>query len=519
MLNGVQPEIYEAGYDQWEIELRNTKSKTFEKKSDFLLLFLSSTSLILDHAASNPKKFSKDLRRMIQNYMDQCGGKVILIGPESLEESIDQSSVFYQWGRQLRTCLENELNGMIQFYNIDPLIQSFGSKKWYSKKFLINAKLPCHPNCFPLFGLKIFQFIKSFIRRPVRLIVTDLDNTLWDGVVGEIGWKEVGLNPLEKGYAHLLYQKYLLGLKKAGVLLAISSKNTLEVAKKVFDKREEMILKFDDFVSHQINWEPKSKGINKILQELNLTETGTVFIDDSKFEREEVRSQLPNLIVPELPEEIEDWSPYLATSGIFGLGDIKAEDLNRNKMYEAERKRKKDASQHNSYEEFLQNSELKIFPEIACKNNFERILELIHKTNQFNLRTQRHSLQELQKFKDREETFFYCYRLKDKYSDYGIISVFIAENKFNYWNIDTWLMSCRAMGRGVENAVFNHFCTNAKKTAPKVLGEFIKTEKNSSVADLYKKMGFSPLNSQGKFEFIFGKSENPVAKLIQICLE
>ena len=393
----------------------------------------------------------------------------------------------------------------------------FGFERWHSSKFLVSAKLCCHPNCFPLYGNYLSSFLQSLLRRPTRLIITDLDNTLWDGVVGELGWEGVGFDQNSKGYSYLMLQNYLLSLKEAGVLLAICSKNSFEVAKKVFDNRREMILKFDDFVAHEINWDPKSENIKKILSDLNLTATGVMFIDDSKFEREDVKNNLPEVIVPELSEDAENWCEFLSKSGYLTIGRVNEEDLTKSSMYFAEKQRKEDAETFSDYSCFLKKLKLIITPEKVSSSNFDRVFELIHKTNQFNLTTKRLTWKELERFASHDDCFCYCYSLKDKYSDYGIISVFIAEKISNDWKINSWLMSCRAMGRGVENAVFNHFLSVMLTEGETVFGEYVETEKNKPISDLLEKMGFTENSQNSTCSFTVGKNKNPKEEYIKIA--
>ena len=490
VFNGVNPDIYESSFDQWEFELNNPESETYQRNSDFTILLLSSTRLILDRSRS-PHEFATNLRNLLLRYKEKCRGEVILVLPESIREGFDQTSFFYKWVRLMKSELQQELENLAHFVDIDPLIMEFGLERWQSTKFLVSAKLCCHPNCYPLYGNYISGFLLSLLRRPTRLVITDLDNTLWDGVVGELGWDGVGLDQNSKGYPYLMLQNYLLSLKENGVLLAICSKNSFEVAKKVFDNRREMILKFDDFVAQEINWDPKSENIRRILKDLNLTATGVMFIDDSKFEREDVKNSLPEVIIPDLPDDPENWCEFLSKSGHLTIARVNEEDLVKSNMYFAERQRKADAETFTDYSSFLKNLNLVITPERVSPGNFERVFELIHKTNQFNLTTKRLTWKELEDFVSRDDCFSYCYSLKDKYSDYGIISVFMAEKGQKDWKVTNWLMSCRAMGRGVENAVFVHFLSEVLTAGQTVFGEYIETDKNKPIADLLEKMGFT----------------------------
>lgn len=515
IFNGINPDIYESSFDQWEFELNNPGSETYQRKSDYTLLLLSSTKLILNRSKT-PREFAANLKNLLERYKEKCRGEIIVVLPESIREGFDQTSYFYKWVKSIRKELRHELESIVHFVDIDPLIMEFGFEKWHPSKFLISAKLCCHPNCFPMYGNYLSNFIQSLIRRPTRLVVADLDNTLWHGVVGEVGWDGVGLDQDSKGYPHLMLQSYLLSLKEAGILLAISSKNSFEVAKKVFDNRREMILKFDDFVAHEINWEPKSENIKKILRDLNLTETGVMFLDDSKFEREDVKNNLPEVIVPELSENAEHWCEFLSKTGCMTIGKVNEEDLEKSNMYHAEKQRKEAADTHTDYSSFLESLSLIITPEKVSASNLDRVHELIHKTNQFNLTTKRLPLRELERLASSDDCFCYCYSLKDKYSDYGIIAVFIAEKVSDDWEINTWLMSCRAMGRGVENSVLDHFLSSALIVGQTVFGKYIATEKNKPISKLLETMGFDQNFQNGVSAFTVGVNNNPKSEYVTV---
>ena len=515
LFNGINSDIYETPFDQWEFELNNPESETYRRKSDYTLLLLSSTRLIFDRNRS-ACEFTLNLKNLLIRYKEKSRSEIILVLPESIREGFDQTSFFYRSTNAFKKELQLELENIVNFIDIAPLIMEFGFEKWHPSKFLMSAKLCCHPNCFPLYGNYLANFIQSLVRRPTRLVITDLDNTLWHGVVGDLGWEGVGLDKDSSGYPYLALQNYLLSLKESGVLLAICSKNSFEVAKDVFDKRREMVLKFDDFVAHEINWDPKSENIRKILKDLNLTSMGIMFLDDAKFEREEVKSNLPEVIVPELPENAEVWCEYLSRSGYLTIGKVNEEDSKKSSLYIAERQRKEEAEKHADYFEFLKNLNLTITPEKVTTSNFDRVFELIHKTNQFNLTMKRLTRSELEGFTNRANCFCYCYRLKDKYSDYGIISVFIVEKISKDWEINNWLMSCRTIGRGVEDFIFNHFLSMMLSVDDTVIGKYVASEKNNLVANLLGKMGFTENVNTGVCVFTVGKCNNPIVEYISM---
>jgi FkbH-like protein len=501
--NMIYPEIYESGFDQWEFDLRNIDSELYKRTPDYLVITLSSQFLI-NCAGNKPNEFIANLKCLIEGYKGRCKGDVILTLPESMREGYDQSSPFYRFVKELQLEMLKQLNGLASLVDLDSLIMEFGMNSWYPEKYLHLGKFSCHPNCYPLMGNRIGNAIVSLIKRPIRLIIVDLDNTLWGGVVGDDGWENVDLSVDSVGYFHLMLQRYLFSLKNLGVLLAISSKNSHEVAKKVFDDRPEMVLKFNDFICTEINWGPKSESVSRILKKLNLTETGLMFLDDSAFEREEVRSQHANIIIPDLSESVQNWCYILSKSGYFSISKTSNDDMNKSSQYLVELQRQEELSSSDSFDDFLKKLDLKLYESDVSDDNFDRVFELIHKTNQFNLTTKRYSRTELQAMLQDKNYICKCYRLQDKYSDYGIIGLFFLRSLSSElsWEIDTWLMSCRAMGRGVERTIFGSFINAHIKIGSIVQAEYIKTPKNKPVSTLLDSVGFAKKSSGTKLEYV-----------------
>ena len=485
---GVLASIEETAYDQWEFVLN---SPAAQAPADYTIILLSTSKLVVTPRASDPGDFADYLLELVRGYQAVVGGKVIVAIPESLREGVDQSLVFHTWVHDLRRSVTERLSKSCVMFDLDVLAREFGFERWSAPKYYLSSKLPCHPNCFPALGAAIGDLIWSHQLRPTRLVIVDLDNTLWAGEVGEVGWQGVGLDPAESGYSHLLLQRMLLDLKRNGVLLAIASKNEMVTALDVIRNRPEMILSVDDFSAIEINWRPKSQNVEAILTRLNLTAVGVAFLDDSRLERAEIRARVPGVLVPELPDATEDWVRFLAASKMFSLGAVREEDRNRAAMYETEARREKLAEELGSYEDFLRELQLVVTPEPLGPSNRSRAHELVQKTNQFNLTGNRSTETDLDGMAASDQFKAFVYRLSDRYGSYGIISVVILERESADWKIHTWVMSCRAMGRQVERAVFDHVISELTPHDGYLLGEFIASGKNDVLSDFLSNLGFS----------------------------
>ncbi len=512
---GITAEIDETPYDQWEFVLNSTQSQS---PVDYTLVLLSSTKLLVTARATDPDEFAAYMSERIAEYRKVVGGHVIVTLPESLREGVDQSLVFHTWVQKLQIAMRSSLDDSCFLFEMDAMVREFGLDRWSAPSHYRTSKLPCHPNCFPAIGSAIGDLIWSLELRPTRLVVVDLDNTLWEGEVGEVGWQGVGLDAAEGGYPHLLLQRMLLDLKGKGVLLAIASKNNEALALEVFRQRPEMLLHIDDFAAREINWRPKSENVQAILRGLNLTKAGITFIDDSRLEREEIRLRLPEIYVPDLPDAPEDWVHFLTSSKNFSLGFVHEEDTTRTAMYKSETEREQLSRELGNYDDFLRELQLVVTPERLGINNLSRAHELIQKTNQFNLTGKRSTESELHAMMDSDTHCAFVYRLADRYGSYGIVSVVILSLDSDQWMIHTWVMSCRAMGRQVEFAVFNHLLSELGPTAAFLVGEYIASDRNAILAGFLADLGFLTVDDSPVVRFTLTDfNESRVPTVVQIA--
>ena len=493
---GISSEVFDPGFDQWELVLNNIESLD---NVDYTILFLSSMRLVTNPRASDPVEFVEYVVKLMTNYRQQIGGELIIIVPESLREGVDTSLVFHTWTNKIKNAYLEKFPENTIMYDLDVLVREFGNSNWFDTRFFEIGKFPWHPNCNLAIGSAVADLIWSIQIRLCKLIILDLDNTLWRGEVGELGWRNVGLDHNEDGFSFLMLQRMLLDLKNNGVLLAISSKNTYENVREVFEKRSEMILKISDFVATEVNWHPKHKAVTNILNKLNLTDKGVIFIDDSPSERSEVKEYFPNLIVPDLPINHVEWTYYLASSKILALGKIKHEDLTRNAMYKSEEERVELSKTIQSYSEFLEKLELQVSLEILNSGNLDRVYELLAKTNQFNLNGRLCTRLELENMLLNPEQKVLAFRLKDRFGDYGIISVLILSRiDIDNWEIFNWVMSCRALSRKIEHQIIEISVKRLVGEGEFLWGEFISTGKNDIVSGLLKELKFDVKGSKGR---------------------
>jgi len=343
--------------------------------------------------------------------------------------------------------------------------------------------------------------IRAVLGLTRKVLVTDLDNTLWKGVIGEDGLDGIRIGPdTPAGEAHLRLQKYLSDLKSRGILLAVCSKNNPADARLPFEKHEQMLLKLDDFAAFRANWDDKVQNLRAIAAELSLGLDSFVFLDDNPLEREWVRSQLPEVAVVELGPSVFSWTQDLDRHGYFFSLTLTEEDLMRQRQYQHAADVQQLRSDSASLDEFLEKLQLEASVVPISASNLPRVTQLINKTNQFNLTTRRYTEEQVLQLASSSSGWSAAFHLRDRMGAYGLIGVMLCKESSDLaeWEIDTWLMSCRALGRQMELFMFDKLMQAAiQRGVRQIRGRYRETKKNGLVSDLYEKLGFSKIDELG----------------------
>ena len=355
------------------------------------------------------------------------------------------------------------------------------------------SKQPCSPALMVELAREIVQLIGSLKRAPKKVLVLDLDNTLWGGVVADDGLEGIELGDTSpRGEAFKAFQKYIASLKLRGVLLAVSSKNDMEKAVEPFEKHPEMVLHMEDFVSFKANWEPKSENIRQMASELNLGLDSFVFVDDNPAEIEIVRQFTPEVTTILLGPDPSDYVALLQDCRLFEPQNITSEDRERTDQYRSEAQRKALGASITDMAAYLGSLEMESSVREFVPLDVPRISQLINKSNQFNLTTHRRSEADVIALTNNPNAIGFTVRLKDRFGDHGLVSIVIGEKVDDTMRIDTWLMSCRVLKRQVEEEVLNELARLAKQRGCQRLeGIYLPTAKNEMVRDFFARMGFT----------------------------
>ena len=381
--------------------------------------------------------------------------------------------------------------------DVAALAETVGLASWYDATQWHVGKFPFDASLLPLYADHVCRLVGALRGQSRRCLILDLDNTLWGGVIGDDGLDGIVLgqgNPT--GEAFLDVQRYALALRERGIVLAVSSKNDDAVARAVFAKHPEMLLRENHLAVFQANWNDKATNIKSIAAELSLGLSAMVFLDDNPVERGLVREILPEVAVPELPADPALYARTLSAAGYFEALTFSAEDRKRADFYADNARRVTLQQQAGDLEGYLNSLNMTIEFRPFDAIGRSRIAQLVNKSNQFNLTTRRYDELAVAEMESDPAVFGMQVRLVDTFGDNGMISVIVCRpSDPQTWTIDTWLMSCRVLGRRVEQMVLREIIYHARRRGiTRLIGEYLPTERNGMVAEHYGKLGFRLLH-------------------------
>jgi len=388
--------------------------------------------------------------------------------------------------------------GNAVYFDQDHLAARAGRAKWRDKRMFLASRLAIAPDFFVDYCRGLARSVRALYFPSKKVLCTDLDGTLWGGIVGEDGPEGITTGATFPGSCYYQYQKYLKALSARGVLLAIASKNNEADVREAFQSRSgDLALKLEDFVAAKISWNDKAIALRELAEELSLGLDSFVFVDDNPAECEAIRQNLPEVQVVEVPRD-EPWTlaDKIAGLGAFDTLSITHEDQQRNEEYRAMARRSELEASAGSREDFLSSLNIVCTVIDALDAPLGRTVQLIGKTNQFNLTTRRHSATDVQRFAESPGGQALALRARDRFGDSGVVGIALCHTQQGQCHIDTFLLSCRVIGRGVESALLWYLAQQAQRDgASHLVGEFIPTAKNKPCADFYSGHGFRRLQA------------------------
>jgi FkbH-like protein len=386
----------------------------------------------------------------------------------------------------------------VDLVSLDARVAIDGLAKWHDAALWHRSKQEVTPAAAPFYGELVVRLLAAKLGRSYKCLVLDLDNTVWGGVIGDDGLEGIVIgqgSPL--GEAYTAFQNYARELSRRGIILAVCSKNDEANAVEPFEKHPEMVLKRGDIACFIANWSDKASNIRAIAKDLNIGLDSLVFIDDNPFERNLVRQELPMVAVPEVEDDPTYYPRALSDAGYFEGIAVTDEDRERSGQYQGNRAREALKSSVTDLDSYLRGLEMQLVWRPFDKIGLQRTVQLINKSNQFNLTTRRYTEEDVLAVMDDPSAFGLQLRLIDRFGDNGVIAIIIGRLRDDGdLYIDTWLMSCRVLGRQVEPTTLNLIAAQAKLLgARRLIGEYIPTKKNGMVKEHYQKLGFADTRS------------------------
>lgn len=524
--DGIDAEFYEGVYGAFRQEILDPESALTRFQPNVVFIVVNWRDLDLP-AVSDDEDAS--VERVVEDYKSLWRTLSARSGCHVVQHSFDtpaQEAYGYlaeslAGGRTRVTRLINlrlarEATEGVSVLDTAGVVGEVGLDRWEDPALWNVAKQHPSAEALPQLAEAQLAHVRAVTGLTRKVLVCDLDNTLWGGVIGEDGLQGIKIgagSPIGEAYARL--QRYLLDLKSRGILLAVCSKNNPEDARLPFEQHEQMLLRAEDFVLFNANWNDKAQNLRDIAERLSLGTDSFVFIDDNPVERAWIRSQMPEVAVVELGATPFTYTRDLDRGRYFYSLSFSAEDRERSKLYRSEAARDAARGSAESLEEFLGGLQMQAKVSPVDEQNIARVTQLTNKTNQFNLTTKRYTQGQVEQLAARAEAWTGVFQLADRFGDHGIIGVMFAvpAGEPKTWEIDTWLMSCRVLGRQMEIFMFNQLVEAAQKAGiERLVGVYRPTAKNVQVADLYQRLGFEERRDSPdakEFELSISPSDHP----------
>ena len=497
---GFRIELLEAEYNQVDRQLLDPSSELYRFDADFIVLFQSTHKLgerhsMLDAAGQTALADERtDFLESVCGNPALKGKKIICFNYPEIEDTVFGSyankieSSFTFQVRKLNFYLMELARRQPDFFicDIAALQNKFGRDRMFAPNVYTSTEMVLSVDALPYVAGRVMDIVCAVKGQFKKCLILDLDNTLWGGVIGDDGLEGIQLgHGLGIGKAFTEFQMWVRKLRQRGIIICVASKNNEDTAKEPFEKHPDMVLGLDDIAVFQANWETKVDNIRTIQSILNIGFDSMVFLDDNPFERNIVRENIPGITVPELPEDPAEYLEYLYSLNLFETASHSSLDKDRTKQYQVEAKRVSLSRTFANEADFLKSLDMVSVVSGFTKFNTPRVAQLSQRSNQFNLRTVRYTDADIERIAADSGAIGISLTLEDKFGDNGLIAVVIMKKAQSARGdkalfVDTWLMSCRVLKRGMENFTLNQMVRAARAKGYRyIIGEYLPTLKNS----------------------------------------
>ena len=519
VLRGLNIDLFEAEYNQVERQLMDPASELYAFDAEYVVLFQSTHKFGEHHSmmdAAAQEALADERLAFVEAVCSNphlADKKVICFNYPEIDDAVfgsyadkEPSSLTWQV-RKLNYGLMTLAQRTPNLYvcDIAALQNKVGRDTMFAPNVYTSTEMVLSVDVLPAVALRLMDIICAVRGSIKKCLILDLDNTLWGGVVGDDGWEGIHLgHGLGIGKAYTEFQMWVRKLRQRGIIICVCSKNDEDKACEPFEKHPDMVLRLDDIAVFMANWETKVDNIRAIQKVLNIGFDSMVFIDDNPFERAMVRENIAGIEVPEMPEDPAEWLEYMYGLNLFETASFSGADAERTRQYQAEARRVTLAKTFGSEADFLRSLDMKGTVSEFTAFNTPRVAQLSQRSNQFNLRTVRYTEADVAAMAADNQVVCMALTLEDRFGDNGMVAVVVmkpvdAESLF----VETWLMSCRVLKRGMEDFTLNAMVAAAKERGYKrIVGEYLPTTKNGMVADHYRKLGFTEVNGSTTSQWV-----------------
>lgn len=506
---GLQVEVYEAPFGLYRQEVLDPASRLHSFDPDFVVLAMHEGDVDLPALTDDPSGAVSGALEQLEGLwqaLNRTTRATVLqynfaLPPEQPLGHLGTSVPGSRHRMLLELNLRMALAAPPSVYLVDcaKLAADVGARTWFDPRYWFMAKQAVNPTSVPVLARHTSAVVAAAAGLSRKCLVLDLDGTVWGGVLGEAGFDGLQLGYGPQGEAFSAFQTYALDLKSKGIVLAVCSKNDEGLVREAFASVPGMRLKLDDIAVLSAGWDDKPAQLRRLAADLGLGLDALVLADDNPVEREAVRQLLPEVDVLQLPEDPAGYARVLADYPWFETVRLTDEDTARTDQYRARASAASALGAATSLDDFLDSLDMEGAVEPVSERNLDRVAQLVGKTNQFNLTSRRRSAVELAQFVARDDVVALAVRLRDRFADHGLIGVVLARVDGARLDIDTWLMSCRVIGRTLEHALIAMLDEHARALGCRSLcGTYAPTAKNGLVADLYPRLGFTPDGEEPK---------------------
>lgn len=517
--NTLPLELYTAPYNEQAREILDESSELHRFGPDVVVVLLTPEAAI-PGVTGEPWQDSATRRQLVQQGLEDFTGLVaglrarssasILIANFSLHETSPLGVLDWQEPFGIRRAVEEFNHNLVDWaqgqeriyiFDLAGLSATFGGERAFDPKMRLLADQPFATAFLPRVAKELVRYLQATTGPSRKCLVLDLDNTLWGGILGEDGLDKLQLGGDAVGESYRQFQRAILMLHSRGILLALCSRNDESEAMSAIESHPAMILRPEHFAAERINWGDKVSNIESLAEELNIGLDSLVFIDDDPFERQNVRERLPDVLVVDLPSDPVSYRGTLLELSVFDKLQVTNEDRERGRMYQERRSFERLRAEATSLDEYLNSLGMEVTAVPAEGPARTRLFQLLHKTNQFNLTTRRYTEAEFDKLVQAENSRVFGINVRDRLGDSGIVGLMILKLSSAASEIDTFLMSCRVLGRNVETGILSYAVNLSRASGAKRLrGCYIPTPKNGMVRDLYERHGFTLIGHEEEAE-------------------